>query len=614
MKLYRKLLLFLLAAAVLPLVAIGFVLLAGAERALSSRIADQQLATARALADLVGGDLSSLLDGVGGPLRTWRLPQLSGAEMRGVLQVLCRQSPYIQAAVLVDGTGSPVVPPVTSTDTVSVPGRAPLGATGVAAFVGALPLRDALSSPGSAVLSSAYRGPEGRAQLAMAVAVEGRAHATWVVGVLLALDGMQSRVDLSAGSGGSAAVIDADGRIVVASPGALLGDAEGREIEKLRAGGGGSVAYRSDGGERQLAAWASVPGGAGWGVLVRLPASEALAPVGRMRRGVLAGSLASLLALLALGWAFIRGVTGGLSRIDAAARQLGAGELPARLPEEGRDEVAEVSRTFNRVAAELSESRARLERWNEELQAKIEERTRELEQAQAQLVEAQKLAAIGQLGGGVAHEINNPLTGILGQAQLLLENKPEGNPDLPALRRIEELARRSREITQNLLRFSQQRAEPEFVPVDLNRVVQETLTLLGGQIRDAGIALDLDLGPGLPLVRGDPGHLQQVLLNLLSNARTACLGVPSGRISLETSAPAGEVRLEVRDTGKGIASENRPRIFEPFFTTKEIWSNVGLGLSVSYRIVAEHGGRILVDSEPGRGSTFTVTLPREQAV
>jgi two-component system NtrC family sensor kinase len=333
-----------------------------------------------------------------------------------------------------------------------------------------------------------------------------------------------------------------------------------------------------------------------------------------MRRGVLVGSVTSLVALLVLGWAFVRRVTGGLARIDTAARELGAGRLPPPLPDGGSDEVAQVSRTFNRVAAELSESRARLERWNEELQAKVEERTRELEAAQAQLVEAQKLAAIGQLGAGVAHEINNPLTVILGQAQLLLERKAAGDVEVPALRKIEELARRSREITLNLLRFSQQRAEPAFAPVDLNRVVHDTLTLFGSQFSEAGVAIELSLDPELPLVRGDTGHLQQVLLNLLSNARTACLGLQSARISLRTSAPDGEVRLEVKDTGKGIPPENRPRIFEPFFTTKEIWSNVGLGLSVSYRIVAEHGGQILVDSEPGKGSTFTVTLPRAAAV
>ncbi len=614
MKLYRKLLLFLLTAAVLPLVAVGFVLLARGERALSSRIADQQLATARALGELVGGDLDALLEGASGPLRTWSFSKLSEAELRGVLQVLCRQSAHIQAAALVDGRGAPVVPPVSSTEASPIPGHGLLSATGLAAFLAAMPLRDALASPGSAVLSPTYAGPEGRTQLAMAVAVDGRARATWVIGVLLGLERVQSRVDLYAGSGGTAAVVDADGRAVVASPGALLGQADRREIEKLRRSGAGSAAYRGDEGERYLAAWAPVPGGAGWGVLVRLPASEALAAVEQMRQSVLVGSLGSLVALLVLGWAFIRRVTGGLSRIDAAARDLGAGRMPARLPEAGRDEVAEVSRTFNRVAAELSESRTRLERWNEELQAKVDERTRELREAQAQLVEAQKLAAIGQLGAGVAHEINNPLTGILGQAQLLLEGKLGSDPEVPSLRRIEELARRSREITQNLLRFSQQRAEPQFLPLDLNRVVQETLTLFGGQIREAGVALELALDEHLPLVRGDAGHLQQVLLNLLSNARTACLGVQSACISLQTTAPDAEVRFEVRDNGKGITPEIRARIFEPFFTTKDIWSNVGLGLSVSYRIVAEHGGRILVDSEPGRGSTFTVTLPRAPAV
>jgi two-component system, NtrC family, sensor kinase len=238
----------------------------------------------------------------------------------------------------------------------------------------------------------------------------------------------------------------------------------------------------------------------------------------------------------------------------------------------------------------------------------VEERSRELREAQAQLLEAQKLAAIGQLGAGVAHEINNPLTGILGQAQLLLEQKAANDPDLPALRKIEDLSRRSAEITRNLLRFSQQRLEPEFVQVDLNRVVRDTLTLAEGHIRETGVALEVRLAEGLPGVRGDARHLQQVLLNLLSNARTACRGRPGARITIETRAAGDQVSLVVRDTGKGIAADARPRIFEPFFTTKDVWSNVGLGLSVSYRIVSEHGGRIGVDSQVDQGSTFTVTL------
>jgi signal transduction histidine kinase len=313
--------------------------------------------------------------------------------------------------------------------------------------------------------------------------------------------------------------------------------------------------------------------------------------------------------VLLLSYLLARGTTRGLARIDAAARALGAGELSVRLPEAGADEVARVSRTFNAMAGELQGARLRLERWNEELTAEVEARTRELALAQARLVEARKLAAIGQLGAGVAHEINTPLPGILGNAQLLLERAPAGAPDREPLERIEALARRCRDVTQSLLRFGQQGAEPVFEVVDLNRVVADALALAERQVRADGVGLSVELAAPPPRVKGDPGHLAQVVLHLVSNARTACQARPGAGIAVSTGRSGDEVVLRVKDGGRGIAPEHLPHLFEPFFTTKDRWASVGLGLSVSYRIVAEHGGRIDVESRPGDGAVFTVRLP-----
>ena len=340
-----------------------------------------------------------------------------------------------------------------------------------------------------------------------------------------------------------------------------------------------------------------------------VPEPLAYAEMARLRSTVAVAGLAVLAAVLGAAGFLVRGFTRDLARIEDAARALGTGDLAVRLPPGGADEVGAVSRTFNAMAEELARERERADRWNVELKREVEARTRELERAQAHLVEAQKLAAIGQLGAGVAHEINNPLTGVLGHAQLLLESWPEGDERRESVEKIEQLARRCRDVTQKLLRFSQQRIEPDFRVVDLNRVVQDAIALAEGQIRAAGIELALELAEPGPRVRGDPGHLAQVVLNLLSNARTACLGSEGHRIAVSTRAAAQEVQLAVSDDGKGIAPEVLPRIFEPFFTTKDLWSNVGLGLSVSWRIVEEHGGRIGVDSTPGKGSTFTVALP-----
>jgi signal transduction histidine kinase len=223
------------------------------------------------------------------------------------------------------------------------------------------------------------------------------------------------------------------------------------------------------------------------------------------------------------------------------------------------------------------------------------------------LVQAQKLAALGQLGAGVAHEINNPLGGVIGHVQLLLAERAPGASDYDALKHIEEGARRASDVVQNLLRFSVQRKEPVRTAVDLNKLVRDTLSLTESLVREQKIDLAFDLADDKPRARADAGQLAQVLLNLVANARTA---MPSGgKLRIATRKVGGEAALVVEDSGKGIAPEHKERIFEPFFTTKDDWSNVGLGLSVSYRIVAEHGGRIDVASEVGRGATFTVYLP-----
>ena len=605
MRLYRKLLLFTLAAAVLPLVAVGFHLLARAEGALRQRIEEQQLLAARTAAELAWRDLDGIISGIEVPARTWSPSRLGEPQLEGFLRVLLGSSQEVQAAVVVDDRGGlPVAPAARSpTD----PGRPPPSPAAVEAFARLLPLDVARRNEGSPVVTPVMVGPEGRRQLALAVAPGASG---WVVGALVDLEHLGRRLEAAAGEAGAAALLDQDARLVVASTGARFGGEDLEAAVRMRAGspGGGTGDIPGTFGG-YLAAWAPVPGDLGWSVLVRIPAATAFAEVAHMRREVLGATLLTLVALLALGAVVARGVTRGLSRIDAAAREIARGNLAARLPAAGGDEVAEVSRAFNQMGEELQVARSRLERWNEELRAQVEARTLELKEAQARLLESQKLAAVGQLGAGVAHEINNPLTGILGQAQLLLESKAAEDPDVTALRQIEDLARRSRDITLNLLRFSQQKEEPDLVPLDLNAAVREALLLAERQLRDEGMELGVSLAEDLPRVRGDAGQLAHVLLNLLSNARTACRGRPDPRIEVETRASGGEAMLLVRDNGIGIPPEVRPRIFEPFFTTKQVWSNVGLGLSVSWRIVAAHGGRIEVESQPGEGSTFAVVLP-----
>lgn len=224
--------------------------------------------------------------------------------------------------------------------------------------------------------------------------------------------------------------------------------------------------------------------------------------------------------------------------------------------------------------------------------------------------ESEKLAAVGTLAAGLAHEINNPIGIMISRIELMLVEADELGLPAPVQQDLEVLqrnARRVSRITQGLLSFAR-RAPGVKEPIDLNLVVDDTLVLFEGQATKAGIGVTRRLAARLPRVQGDANQLQQVLLNLLKNAREALRD--GGEIRLETGLVPdrpGWVRLAVSDTGPGITPELRSKIFVPFFTTKE--DGTGLGLTVSYRIVEDHGGLLEVSSAPGAGTTFTVLLP-----
>ncbi|HKV73081.1 MAG TPA: ATP-binding protein [Gemmatimonadales bacterium] len=231
-----------------------------------------------------------------------------------------------------------------------------------------------------------------------------------------------------------------------------------------------------------------------------------------------------------------------------------------------------------------------------------------------QLIQSEKLAAVGQLVSGVAHELNNPLTSIAGLSELLLERAPAGDPDREHLRVVHEQATRAGRIVQNLLTFA--RKEPlEAAPCDLADVVTSTVMLMSHELKLRGAALQQDL-PSTPVrVLGDRYGLQQVLLNLLTNASQAVGSLPEGRarqITIQVAEENESAVLRVQDSGAGVPAELVPQLFTPFFTTKEPGQGTGLGLSISYGIVESHGGRLAYAVLPGGGSEFSVTLPLAQ--
>ncbi|OGP74403.1 MAG: hypothetical protein A2W09_00890 [Deltaproteobacteria bacterium RBG_16_50_11] len=236
---------------------------------------------------------------------------------------------------------------------------------------------------------------------------------------------------------------------------------------------------------------------------------------------------------------------------------------------------------------------------------------KKLQETHLQLVGSEKLASLGKLAAGIAHEINNPLGGILIYASLMMEDLTQEDTRRGDLERIVQEASRCKEIVKSLLQFARQ-TEPKMEPTDINRAITDGLFFLENQALFHNIKIMKKLDPFLPLVRGNGSQLKQVFMNIIVNAAEAMVG--NGTLTIITSLGPDRktVFVEFTDTGEGIPEENLTRIFDPFFTTKDVGKGTGLGLSTSYGIVEDHGGKISVRSKVGEGSTFTIELPVHQ--
>ncbi|HEX8872179.1 MAG TPA: ATP-binding protein, partial [Candidatus Acidoferrum sp.] len=230
-----------------------------------------------------------------------------------------------------------------------------------------------------------------------------------------------------------------------------------------------------------------------------------------------------------------------------------------------------------------------------------------LRRTQEQLLHSEKLAAVGQLISGVAHELNNPLTAILGYSQLLTSSAEVGPQALGYAEKLYKQTQRTQRIVQNLLSFARQH-KPERVPVRLNSVIEDTLALRDYDLRNGRIRVHLDLSPALPQTAADPHQLQQVFLNLINNAVDAILEKSDeGDLYVRTGAEGCQIFVEFTDSGPGV--KDASRVFDPFYTTKPVGKGTGLGLSICYGIITEHGGTIVVRNGPSGGATFRVELP-----
>ena len=281
-----------------------------------------------------------------------------------------------------------------------------------------------------------------------------------------------------------------------------------------------------------------------------------------------------------------------VSRLTTASRHIADGDFSYKLDIKSNDEIGELGNIFNFMVRSIRERDTKIKEF-----------------AQAKMAEAERLAMIGQLAAGVAHEINNPLTGIILYCDIVLKSMPEDDVKRKNLEKINHEAMRCKSIVKGLLDFARHK-KPETKEASVNQTLETTLSLVKNQPLFHNINLKNDLDQSLPLIKIDAGQIQQVFMNIIMNAVEAMDG--KGDLSIKSQLSEDEKYIEISftDTGPGIKSEHLKRIFEPFFTTKDAsHGGVGIGLAISYRIIRNHNGRVDVTSEMRKGTTFTIKLP-----
>ncbi|MCX7792882.1 MAG: ATP-binding protein, partial [Thermodesulfovibrionales bacterium] len=329
---------------------------------------------------------------------------------------------------------------------------------------------------------------------------------------------------------------------------------------------------------------------------------------------------ASFIALISVVLCFIlwKFVSKPLGLLEEGMKNIAKGNLDHRIDIKTKDEMGLLAQTFNSMAQELKESRQKLEQWTKCLEEEVEKKTLEIKKAQEQLINAEKLASLGRMAAGFAHELNSPLTGIITFAHLIMKKIPEHDKELrEEVQVIIDQAERCSKIIKGLLGFARKTGYEKTL-TDINSLIERTVMMVKNQAKFHNIEFKLDLDRNLPSITVDAHQIEQVFLNLLINAADAMnergtITIASRIIRGEVEPLREQIELEFTDTGPGIPEEYLSKIFEPFFTTKPPGKGTGLGLSVSYGIIKRHGGTIFVKSVPGKGASFFIRLPVKES-
>jgi signal transduction histidine kinase len=580
-----KISLVLIAVGALPVAVIGVLAYQTSRDEVRALVRRSQEQTATELAREADATVRHAVEGLTLSAQALPLERFSHDELSEVLRVPYRQVADVTAIALLDEHGDAIVPPVFERDS----HRDAPALTEMASHV---PLEQALSL--GAAIGPPYRAGEGAPRVVIAVR-----NASRVIAAELSLraltDSLPPGVTLFDSRGAplaGSATLSATERVLIATP-ALQSDTV---IDSK--------------GEAQLAAFAPVKA-LGWGVLAERPQRQALEAATRVRNYALFWGAVGLILAVALSLWLARGLSVPIASLSVAAKALQEGRYDGAAPGiGGNDELAEFGRTFHLMALELRRRDEEINGWNRELQTRVDARTAELKAAQEQILRTRRLAALGSLGAGIAHELNNPLTSVLGLAGILkLGAEPESRL-ASTLDQILVQARRMSTIIARLRELTELEREGAGARLPLEAVVKEALSRFTGPLEQRKITLTARFETGAPEVQGDRQQLEALVGHLVENAIHAM--PDGGRLDLTLESVEGQaLKLAVADSGRGIAAAALERVFDPFFTTKDdpTGAGVGLGLSTSHQIVQRHHGQLSVTSEVGKGTTFTVLLP-----
>jgi two-component system NtrC family sensor kinase len=337
--------------------------------------------------------------------------------------------------------------------------------------------------------------------------------------------------------------------------------------------------------------------------------------VAGMKRRLILSTLIMTLVIAGLSGLFIYWVIRRpIIRLRTGMATVSRGDLDTKVVDASHDELGELATDFNRMAADLKRARHELEDWANTLEERVKQKTDDLQRAQSQVVHMEKMASLGKLSASVAHEINNPLFGILTYSKLGLRELEDDRVDASKMKEYLEIVKRESsrcgEIVRNLLEFARN-TKGKFTEEHLHTLVEQVLVLLAHHFDLKQVTLRRDFRLKDDRVVCDGRQLQQALIAPCVNAVEAM--PEGGELTVNTSGDDERVRVVIADTGAGIDPETLSHVFEPFYTTKEARGGVGLGLSVVYGIVSRHGGRVDIASDPGKGTRVTIELPRQPA-